>query len=167
MSLSLMADPFVREHDPALVARKNRANAINGSTAFGLLVARIGGCRVSKGPRGMWLADGYRFGFPDAGAFTVGSVAITKHQWPDILAQREWLFRHEEWHSFQYRRLGGLPFIPAYLLACAWSKVLTGDVWSRNVFERGAGLAIGGYTEHAMRLPFRALAAVRRPAGGR
>lgn len=157
-----MADPFVRRHRPDQVARKNRANARNGSTALGLLVARIGRCRVTQGPDGMWLADGYRFNFPDAGAFTVGSVAITRREWPDILANREWLFRHEEWHSFQYQRCGGLPFIPAYLLACAWSKVLTGDVWSRNPFERGAGLAIGGYTEHPARPAVRALAALRR-----
>lgn len=162
-----MSDPFVQEFEQGRIDAKNRANKRNGSTAFGLLVARIGRCRITRGPRGMWLADRYRFGFPAAGAFTVGSVAITRQEWPEILEHREWLLRHEEWHSFQYQRCGGLPFIPAYLLACAWSKMLTGDVWSRNVFERGAGLAIGGYTERAMRLPFRALAAVRRPAGAR
>ncbi len=161
-----MADPYVQDHPAALVARKNRANALNGSTAFGLLVARVGGCRVARGPGGMWLADGYRFDFPKAGAFTVGSVTITSQDWPEILSSREWLFRHEEWHSFQYARLGGLPFIPAYLVACAYSKLTTGDLWSRNWFERGAGLAIGGYTEHpvrrSLRLPVHGLAKLRR-----
>lgn len=157
-----MADPYVVQYDPAVVRRKNRANAVNGSTALGLLVARLGRCRVTRGPRGMWLADGYKFKFPVAGAFTVGSVAITSQKWPEILADREWLFRHEEHHSFQYAACWGLPFLPAYAVAMLWSKLLTGDLWSRNYFEQHAGLAIGGYTEHQLRAPFRLASGLRR-----
>lgn len=159
----LMSDPFIRDFDAETVARKNRANRRNGSTTLGLFVARLGRCRITEGPRGMWLADRYRFSFPKAGAFTVGSVAITAHEWPEILAHREWLFRHEEWHSFQYEECGGLPFIPQYLLAAAWSKLLTGDYWSRNRFEQGAGLLIGGYREHEVRTVLRPFARSRRP----
>ena len=41
----------------------------------------------------------------------------------------------------------GLPFLPAYAVASAWSWARTGDPWSRNAFERRAGLAAGGYRE--------------------
>ena len=41
----------------------------------------------------------------------------------------------------------GLPFLPAYALAAAWSMWRTGDPASRNVFERRASLALGGYIE--------------------
>jgi hypothetical protein len=41
--------------------------------------------------------------------------------------------------------------IPAYLLAAAWSWALTADFGTRNVFERRAGLADGGYSERPVR----------------
>ena len=37
------------------------------------------------------------------------------------------------------------------LLAAAWSWLRTGDHYSRNVFERRAGLADGGYREARLR----------------
>lgn len=162
MTHSLLDDPLLQPATPARIARKNKLNALNGSTAFGLFVARLGGCRITQGPRGMWLADNYRYNFPVAGAFTIGSVAITGQEWPDILDNRSWLFHHEEWHSFQYAACGGLPFIPLYVAAMGWSMLLTGDFWSRNPFERRAGLAIGGYVEHRLRRPLRLVGRGRR-----
>ena len=54
--------------------------------------------------------------------------------------------------------------VPLYLAAAAVSWALTGDTGSRNVFERRAGLADGGYTDKplrpALRRPSRAQAPV-------
>ena len=54
------------------------------------------------------------------------------------------LLGHETKHAFQYALLGPL-FWPAYWLACGWSYARTGTYGLRNVFERHAGLAAGGY----------------------
>jgi hypothetical protein len=51
-----------------------------------------------------------------------------------------------------------------YVLASAWSLLRTGDPASRNIFERLAGLADGGYTEHPVRPLFRRSRALRSPA---
>ena len=42
-------------------------------------------------------------------------------------------------------------FLPLYLLAMAWSWLVAGDYWSRNTFERRAGLDSGGYREQPLR----------------
>ena len=54
---------------------------------------------------------------------------------------------HEAAHAWQYFAFLGLPFLPLYALASAWSWLRTGDPASRNPFERGAGLVRGGYSE--------------------
>jgi hypothetical protein len=41
--------------------------------------------------------------------------------------------------------------LPLYFLAAAVSWGLTGDFGARNVFERRAGLADGGYTDRPLR----------------
>ena len=41
--------------------------------------------------------------------------------------------------------------VPLYLVAAAVSWALTGDFGARNVFERRAGLADGGYTDKPLR----------------
>ena len=41
--------------------------------------------------------------------------------------------------------------VPLYLAAAAVSWALTGDFGARNVFERRAGLADGGYTDKPLR----------------
>lgn len=134
---------------------RSLANWMNGSTALGLMVAAAGRCRIRRGPRDLWLADAYRFAFPRAGAFSVGNVLITADAWsarveafPDLLA-------HEERHTWQYVLCGGLPFLPLYGAATAWSVLRTGDRAARNVFERRAGLVAGGYAD----VPVRSLAA--------
>ena len=41
--------------------------------------------------------------------------------------------------------------VPLYLAAAAVSWALTGDFGARNVFERRAGLADGGYADKPLR----------------
>ncbi len=142
-------------------------NRVNLSTPLGLAVARVGRASVRPGPRGLLLADGYRLPFPVAGAFTVGDVLITGGRWE---RHRPGLLEHEERHSWQWFWCAGLPFLPAYGACLVWSVLRTGDRASANVFERRAGLALGGYRERPVRplaRPLRTLLARRRtpPAG--
>ena len=141
------------------LARRDRirrlGNAVNLSTALGLAVARLGRASVRPGPRGLLLAEGYRLPFPVAGAFTVGDVLLTAGRWD---RHRPGLLEHEERHSWQWFWCAGLPFLPAYGVAMAWSVLRTGDRAAANAFERGAGLVRGGYRE----LPVRPLGPVVR-----
>jgi hypothetical protein len=118
-------------------------NALNGTTAAGWLVARASRCQMH--PRGQfWEATGYRWPFPVAGAFTIGSVVISRRR----VSATVW--QHEMSHIRQYAVLGPL-FMPAYSIAAAYSLLRTGDWWSRNLFERRAGLSAGGYQENPVR----------------
>src|SRR5438128_2210129 len=148
----------------ALLTRHNArrvGNWVNLSTPLGLAVARVGRATVSRGPRGLLLADGYRLGFPVASAFTVGNVLITSGRWPALLADRPTLLQHEEGHTWQWFGCLGLPFLPAYTAAMAWSVIRTGDRSASNVFERRAGLALGGYRDAPVRPLLRALSLSR------
>jgi hypothetical protein len=69
----------------------------------------------------------------------------------DVLPPGSALWRHEARHATQFAWCGGLLMVPAYLLAAGVSWALTGDFGSRNVFERRAGLADGGYTDKPLR----------------
>jgi hypothetical protein len=120
-------------------------NWVNLSTPLGMLVSRIGGARVRRGPRGLYLAEGYRPRFPYASAFTIGNVVITSRSWDELLAANPALLLHEERHSTQYLACLGLPFFPLYGLAMVWSLVRTRSVALGNPFERDAGLGAGGY----------------------
>lgn len=139
------------------------ANLLNLSTPLGLLVARVGGARRRPGPYGLVLAEGYRFGFPVANAFTVGDVVVTAQSFERLAPLVPGLLEHEERHSRQYAVCLGLPYLPLYTAAMAWSVLRTGDRASANVFERAAGLVDGGYVER----PVRPLAATVRAAVGR
>jgi hypothetical protein len=108
---------------------------------------------VRKGPRGLYLAENYRFSFPKAGAFTVGNVIITGGQWSDLRARYPQLLSHEETHTWQYLYCLGMPYYLFYSACMAWSKLRTGDRATGNFFERQAGLAEGGYPD----LPFLSL----------
>jgi hypothetical protein len=122
-------------------------NWLNLTTPTGLLVARLAGCRPQR--RGLyWEAPGYRHRFPVAGAFTIGSVVISRTH----VSEAVW--RHEVGHMRQYAWCGPM-FLPLYGLAEAWSWLRTGDWWSRNVFERRAGLRAGGYVERPVRASWR------------
>jgi hypothetical protein len=52
--------------------------------------------------------------------------------------------------------------VPLYLAAAAVSWALTGDFGARNVFERRAGLADGGYTDRPLRPGLRRISRSRR-----
>lgn len=123
---------------------KEVVNAVNGSTPVGLVVAALGRARMARGPRGLVLATGYRCTFPRASAFTVGNVVVTKHdaRWWEAHPR---MLLHEERHSWQYVVLLGLPMLPLYGVAAAWSYLRGGDPSTHNVFETAAGLRDGGY----------------------
>ena len=126
-------------------------NWVNLTTPLGLGVAKLGRARVSRGPRGLILAERYRLGFPVASAFTVGNVLLTRFTWDAVADRKARLFEHEERHTWQYLYCGGVPFIGAYVLGCGWSLLRTGDRGARNFFERQAGLDIGGYVDVPVR----------------
>lgn len=123
------------------------ANLLNGSTLVGLGIALAGRAHVTRGPRGLWYAEGYALQFPIAGAFTVGNVILTPRTIAEI---GERVATHEERHTWQYMVCGTM-FIPLYLSAMGWSWIRTGDKAARNVFERTAGLADGGYADVRIR----------------
>ena len=126
-------------------------NMINLTTPIGLLVALVGGARIRRGPRGLFVGEGYRLKFPVASAFTIGSVITTSRTWPALLRRHPELFGHEERHTWQYLCCIGLPFYLAYGVCMGWSMLRTGDRAARNFFERQAGLVSGGYEEKPIR----------------
>lgn len=134
------------------------ANWLNLSTPLGLLIARMGHAQVDAVGVGLLLATRSTLTPARAGAFTIGSVVITRHDRPWI-DQRPQLLLHERRHASQYAVCGGLPFLPLYAAAAAWSWWRTADPAARNPFEQLAGLADGGY---ARRPVVRRLAARRR-----
>ena len=90
------------------------------------------------------LATGWRWAQPRAAAFTVGNVVITPYDVAWLL-DRPALLAHEERHTWQYVACLGLPMLPLYGLAAGYSYLRSGDLASRNPFERAAGLVDGGY----------------------
>jgi len=120
------------------------ANMLNGSTLLGLLLAACARTTVSPGPRGLLIACRYRWRLPSAAAFTVGNVILFRAG-PESARANPALLGHEERHSTQYAWCLGLPFLPLYFIAAAWSLWRTGNPGSGNVFEQHAGLAAGGY----------------------
>jgi len=125
-------------------------NLVNGSTLAGLAVSLIGGARLGRFPDGLLVGTGYRLPVPAAPAFTLGNVIISRL---DALARDGVLLRHEARHSTQYACCGGLLMLPLYFAAAGLSWLVSGDFGAWNVFERGAGLADGGYTARPLR-PF-------------
>jgi hypothetical protein len=134
-------------------------NWINLSTPLGLLIARLGRATITRRGRGTYLATGYRYGFPMASAFTVGSVITSKHG-PEYFDQRPALLRHEDRHCTQYAFVLGVAMLPAYFLFVGLSWVIAGDHSSYNPFERLADLADGNYPPPTTRLARR-----RNPTG--
>jgi hypothetical protein len=112
---------------------------------------------VTPGPDRLFVGTGYRLPVPPAPAFCLGNVIITRRQALDPASA---LFRHEARHATQYACCGGVLMVPLYLLAAAASWLLTGDTGAKNVFERRAGLADGGYADKPLR-------GWMRPASGR
>ena len=131
-------------------------NLANGSTLAGLGVAALGGARVGRGPDRLFVGTGYRLPVPPAPAFCLGNVIVTRL---GEIAPSSPLFRHEARHATQYAWCGGVAMVPLYLAAAAASWALTGDFGSRNVFERRAGLAGGGYADKPLRPRIRRITA--------
>jgi len=121
------------------------ANVIGLSTSLGLTVAKAGGATVQAGPRGLLIATGYQRQLPRAYAFTIGNVVVSRVATPADIPEE--LLDHEERHANQWAALTAPGFLAGYSLASLWSWVRTGDVYSRNAFERSAGLLSGGYRE--------------------
>jgi hypothetical protein len=132
----------------AALRARQVVNLANGSTLAGLGVAALGGARVARSADGLFAGTGYRLPVPPAPAFCLGNVIVTRL---DGLTPDSRLFRHEARHATQYAWCGGLVMVPLYLAAAAASWALTGDFGARNVFERRAGLADGGYTDKPLR----------------
>ncbi|MCU1516435.1 MAG: hypothetical protein JWQ75_1156 [Pseudarthrobacter sp.] len=122
------------------------ANLVNGTTLLGLALARVAGTAVSRGPRGLVVAAGYKWRLPRAGAVAVGNVIICRSP-AERLTTNAALLGHEERHCSQYAGCLGLPFLPLYFLAAGWSQLRTGNPASANIFERLAGLEAGGYVD--------------------
>jgi hypothetical protein len=136
-------------------------NLLNGSTLAGLGAARAGSARLARFPDGLLVGTGYRLPVPPAPAFTLGNVILTRRP---ALEYGTPLLSHEARHSTQYAWCGGLVMLPLYFAAAGVSWLLSGDFGAWNVFERGAGLADGGYnTARPLRPVLRAAASV--PAG--
>ena len=118
---------------------------------------------MGRGPDRLFVGTGYRLPVPPAPAFCLGNVILTRLPGLDSSSA---LFRHEARHATQYACCGGVLMVPLYLAAAAASWLLTGDTGAKNVFERRAGLADGGYTDKPLR-PFVSRVALRKPAPGR
>ncbi len=135
---------------------RQAVNLANGSTLAGLGVAALGGAAIARSVDGLFTGTGYRLPVPPAPAFCLGNVIVTRAGELDSDSR---LFRHEARHATQFAWCGGVVMVPLYLTAAGVSWVLTGDFGARNVFERLAGLADGGYADTALR------PAIRRAAG--
>jgi hypothetical protein len=129
-------------------------NLLNGSTAAGVLVAAAGRARLTRTRDGLLVAVRYRLPVPPAPAFCLGNVIVTRLD-TGTVGGAESLLAHEARHATQFAWCGGVVMLPLYFLAAGLSWLLTGDVASRNVFERRAGLAEGGYAERPLRPQFR------------
>jgi hypothetical protein len=151
--------------DPRLWLRVREAvNLINGSTMAGLGVAALGGAALARSADGLFTGTGYRLPVPPAPAFCLGNVIVTRQ---DRIDPGSSLFAHEARHATQFAWCGGVVMIPLYLAAAGVSWVLTGDFGARNVFERRAGLADGGYPDKPLRPALRRISGLGRRAPGR
>jgi hypothetical protein len=130
-------------------------NLVNGSTAAGLLVALAGRARLRRAGNGLLVAAGYRLPVPVAPAFCLGNVLLTRRADEQFRGDAR-LLAHEARHATQYAWCGGLAMLPQYGVAALVSWTLTGDFGTRNVFERQAGLADGGYSPKPLRPGLRA-----------
>ena len=137
---------------------------VNGSTLAGLGVAALGGAAIARSADGLFTGTGYRLPVPPAPAFCVGNVIVTRRDGIDPGSR---LFRHEARHATQFAWCGGVVMIPLYLAAAGVSWALTGDFGARNVFERLAGLADGGYADTPLRPAFRRAVAAGQRATSR
>lgn len=124
---------------------RNAANLANLSTPLGLVVALAGRSRLRLRDH-LIVADRVRLPITNAGAMTIGSVVLVpRRSLEEVEASTPTLMEHEDGHAWQYAYCLGLPFLPLYGMAVAWSMVRTGDRASANHFEVQADLLKGGY----------------------
>lgn len=124
-------------------------NMVTLATPLGLALARASGARLEAGPHGLIVARGRPLAVlaPRAPAVTVGDVILLRAD-DDALVRNPMMLEHEARHAVQWACwLGPIGFVPAYLLASAWSWLRCRDFALRNAFEVRAGLAEGGYPE--------------------
>jgi hypothetical protein len=145
---------------PSLRVRQ-AVNLANFSTLAGLGAAVAGRARIAPSVDGLVIATRYRLPVPPAPAFCLGNVILTRGD--DIFVGSP-LFRHEARHATQFAWCGGVAMVPLYLIAAGLSWALTGDFGARNVFERLAGLADGGYTDKPLRSGLVGVSGSGRPA---
>lgn len=119
-------------------------NLANGSTLLGLAVGAASRSSLGPGPDGLVLATGSRLPLHGTKAVTLGDVVVTGED-AGWLLRHPRLLAHEGRHSWQYAACLGLPMLPLYGVAAAWSYVRGGDFGVHNAFERWAGLEDGGY----------------------
>ncbi|MBM2622873.1 hypothetical protein JIG36_45965 [Actinoplanes sp. LDG1-06] len=126
---------------------------MNLASVAGVLIAVSGRTKLVRGgtlnpaATGVLIAGNYGRRWPAQTTFTVGGVIIARRPAAWLLGEgRESLLRHELIHSTQYALLGPL-FWPLYWLAALFSYLTTGSASARNIFERWAGLAAGGYAD--------------------
>jgi len=149
---------------PSRLRARRAVNLANGSTLAGLGVAALGGAVIARSVDGLFTGTGYRLPVPPAPAFCLGNVILTRG---DVLVPGSRLFCHEARHATQFAWCGGVLMIPLYLAAAGVSWALTGDFGARNVFERLAGLADGGYSDQPLRPAIRRVTGPGRRAGDR
>lgn len=125
---------------------RDAANLFNGSTLLGVLAGLLARARF-RIRDGLLVADRARLPKAvTASAITVGNVVLVPRQsLEDAIAKIPSLMEHEDQHAWQYAYCLGLPFLPLYLAATAWSLVRTRDRAHANFFEVQAGLETGGY----------------------
>jgi hypothetical protein len=145
---------------------RQAVNLVNGSTLAGLLVAAAGRARLVRAGDGLVVAVGYRLPVPPAPAFCLGNVIVTRLDAEGVRGARV-LLGHEARHATQFACCGGVVMLPLYFLAAGVSWLLTGDFGSRNVFERRAGLAEGGYAERPLRAMFARPPRAKAPGAGK
>lgn len=105
------------------------------ATALAVTWARAHGATVSVGPDLLVECAGMRPGSYARGGTTVGNA------WLHGGLGGEQRRRHEARHADQYALLGTTAFVALY----AVNALVTRNEPHRNVFERWAGLADGGY----------------------
>jgi hypothetical protein len=144
---------------------RQAVNLVNGSTLAGFLVAAAGRARLSRAGDGLVVAVGYRLPVPPAPAFCLGNVIVTRLDAEGVRGAGA-LLGHEARHATQFACCGGVVMLPLYFLAAGVSWLLTGDFGARNIFERRAGLADGGYADRPLRAVFARLPGAKAPGTG-
>ena len=115
-------------------AMRRALNLVNGTTAAGLLTARLGRVPVRSGPGGLLLAGGWSLPLPRAAAFTLGNVILYRSRVSGAFAVEpaSALLRHEAKHRRSWPDLPTAATDPVPLPAERPVTALFGAEKSRN-----------------------------------